>query len=143
MFSKAARTGLLDLQFFFTLLIFLMTAAAMCFGTTARAAVGRTSGQFAVSPTGAATYQIPIFAPPGPGGVKPNIGLTYNSQSGLGPVGVGWSIGGLSSIYRCNRTTAQDGTPAPVTLTEYNTGDVYCKDGVRLRLLAGSTAQYG
>jgi hypothetical protein len=97
-----------------------------------------------VSPSGAGTYQIPIFAPPGPRGIKPNISLTYNSQTGLGPVGVGWSISGLSSIYRCARTYAQDnGVAAPIALADGNSGDVFCKDGNRLRLLANSTQQYG
>ncbi len=103
-------------------------------------AVGRTTGSFAVSPTGAATYTIPIWAPPGPGGVQPNMALTYNSRQGDGTVGVGWSLSGLSSLYRCNRTVAQDTTPAPVALT---TSDALCLDGKRLRLTGGSYGQAG
>ncbi len=103
--------------------------------TDALAAVGRTVGQFAVSPTGSAQYSIPIWAPPGPHGVQPHIALTYNSQQGNGYVGVGWAVSGLSSIYRCNRTIAQDGAAAPVALA---TSDGYCMDGQRLRLTAGT-----
>jgi RHS repeat-associated protein len=84
---------------------------------------------------GAATYSIPIWAPPGPRGVTPHIALTYNSQGGNGYVGVGWGIGGLSAIYRCNLTYAQDAAPAPVTLS---TADGYCMDGERLRLTSGT-----
>ena len=134
MFSKAARAGSLDLQVFRTFLIVLMVAGAICFGTAAHAAVGRTPGAFAVSPAGAATYTIPIWTPPGPQGLQPNIALTYNSAQGSGYVGVGWSISGLSSIYRCNRTFAQDGASGPVTLTD---NDVFCMDGKRLRLTSG------
>jgi RHS repeat-associated protein len=101
---------------------------------------GRTVGTFAVSPTGAATYTIPIWAPPGPRGLQPHIALTYNSQQGNGIVGVGWSISGLSSIYRCNLTYAQDAAPAPVALV---TGDGYCMDGQRLRLTGGTYGTAG
>src|SRR4051794_13212190 len=83
----------------------------------AQAAVGRTPGSFEVSPGGAATYTIPIWAPPGPGGVQPTLALTYNSQQGNTTLGVGWSLSGLSAIYRCNRTYPQDGAAAPVALS--------------------------
>ncbi len=101
---------------------------------------GRTGGTFAVSPTGAATYTIPIWTPPGPQGLQPSIALTYNSQQGNGYVGVGWSVSGLSSIYRCNLTYAQDAAPAPVALV---TSDGYCMDGQRLRLTGGTYGTAG
>ncbi len=107
---------------------------------TAHAAVGRTPGTFQVSQTGSATYSIPIWVPPGPKGMQPDIALMYNSRSGIGPLGVGWGIGGLSSIYRCQRTYAQDGTPAPVTLT---VSDAFCIDGMRLQLTSGTYGEAG
>lgn len=108
--------------------------------STAFAAVGRTVGKYAVSATGAATYTIPIWAPRGPNGLQPNISLVYNSQQGTGDVGVGWMLGGISSIYRCDLTYAQDGSPAPVALT---TSDGLCLDGQRLRLTAGTLGEAG
>jgi len=135
MFSRAIRAGSLDLNVFFTFLIVLIVAGAVCFGTAAHAAVGRTPGTFAVSPSGAATYTIPIWAPPGPQGVQPNIALAYNSQQGNSYVGVGWGVSGLSSIYRCNLTFAQDSAAAPVALA---VSDGYCMDGQRLRLTGGT-----
>ena len=116
--------------------ILALSIALLAFGMTsaALAEVGRTPGAFAVSATGAATYSIPIWAPPGPRGLQPHIALTYNSHQGNGPLGVGWSISGLSSISRCNLTTAQDPAPAPISLL---TGDGYCMDGQRLRLTGG------
>ena len=135
MFSKATRTGSLNFQTSLTFIIAFIVVGSMCLGATAHAAVGRTPGTFAVSPTGAATYTIPISVPPGPGGVQPTVALTYNSQQGNGYVGVGWSLSGLSAIYRCNLTYAQDAAPAPVSLA---TNDGYCLDGQRLRLTSGA-----
>ena len=128
------------------LFVLLSLVAAALFSATVGATVystgaaGRTKGSFTVSPTGAATYTIPIWAPPGPRGVQPRIALTYNSQGGNGYVGVGWGVSGLSSIYRCNLTSAQDAAPAPVALV---TGDGYCLDGQRLRLTSGTYGETG
>src|SRR5882762_10066574 len=71
---------------------------------------GRTPGSFAVSNSGTATYTIPIWSPPGPQAVQPSVALTYNSRQGDGYLGVGWGLTGLSSIYRCNLTYAEDTT---------------------------------
>lgn len=102
----------------------------------AHAAVGRTAGEFAVSPTGAATYSIPIWTPPGVAGLSPSLALVYSSRSGDGLVGMGWNIAGLSNIARCARTFAQDGVAGPPALA---TTDRFCVDGNRLRAFAGTT----
>jgi RHS repeat-associated protein len=160
-------------------LLFSVAAAAL-FSAAAGATVystgaaGRTRGSFAVSPMGAATYTIPIWAPSGPRGLQPNIALAYNSQvadagdpapapgrsqtpgrpipvsstqaslnwteASTGYLGVGWSVQGLSSIYRCNLTFAQDAAPAPIALA---TSDGYCMDGQRLRLTSGTYGEAG
>ncbi len=101
---------------------------------------GATRGRFSVSAIGAATYDIPLWMPRGPGGVQPQLSLHYDSGSSLGIMGPGWSIGGLGAIYRCNKTYAQDGTPAAVALA---TTDGYCLDGKRLRLTSGTTGVAG
>lgn len=102
--------------------------------------VGRTPGQFNVSAFGSAQYSIPIWAPPGPRGMQPNLSLAYDSGSGVGPLGIGWSLAGLGQITRCNLTVAQDTTPAPVALV---TSDGYCMNGSRLRLTAGTYGTAG
>jgi len=96
---------------------------------------GRTAGQFSVSTSGSAQYAIPIWVPPGPRGVQPNISLRYDSESGIGTLGLGWALSGLGSISRCNKTVAQDTIPAAVGLV---TTDGYCINGNRLRLTGGT-----
>jgi hypothetical protein len=72
-----------------TLVATLALALIVGFGTSdpAIAAAGRTPGTFAVSSSGASTYTIPIWAPPGPHGVQPHMALTYSSQQGSGYLG--------------------------------------------------------
>jgi hypothetical protein len=95
---------------------------------------GKIPSSFAISPSGAATYSIPIQVPPGIGGLEPKISLEYNSQASNGVAGVGWNIGGLSAITRCPQTPSQD----PVSLqgsVKYDWNDRYCLDGQRLVLV--------
>jgi RHS repeat-associated protein len=94
-------------------------------------AAGRTHGRFAVSQSGAASYRIPLWTPPGVGRVGPALSLAYDSRAGNGVLGVGWSLDGLSVITRCNRSRAQDGAPSPVTNSLL---DRYCLDGQALKL---------
>jgi hypothetical protein len=103
--------------------------------------VGSTPGQFAVSPSGAATYS------PGIAGMQPRLSLEYNSQAGNGIMGMGWSLAGLSAITRCPQTMAQDGVRGAVN---YNNADRFCLDGQRLVLVeanggtvADQTINYG
>ncbi len=101
--------------------------------------VGATAAEFRVDESGAATYSIPLYAVPGTAGVAPKISLNYSSQGGYGPLGKGWSIGGISSITRCRATREAgdfivngqptDGSPSPVNFTST---DRYCLDGQRL-----------
>ncbi|MFH1814661.1 MAG: FG-GAP-like repeat-containing protein, partial [Pseudomonadota bacterium] len=97
-------------------------------------------GQFAVSETGAATYMIPIEVPPGVAGMEPKLALIYNSQSGNGLLGMGWSLSGLSAITRCPRTMVQDGVRGGIN---YDLNDRYCLDGQRLILVSGTEGGNG
>jgi RHS repeat-associated protein len=102
---------------------------------------GTLPGELGVSPGGAATYSLPIDVPPGTAGLQPGLSLGYSSQGGNGPVGLGWSLGGLSSIHRCGKTIAQDGVNRPI---RFDQGDRLCLDSQRLVLvnLAPSDANY-
>lgn len=101
--------------------------------------VGRVAGEAGVA-GGAATYTIPIVVPPGRRGMQPSIALNYNSRSGNGLAGVGWSLSGLSSMTRCPSTLEQDGVVRPVAL---DGGDKLCLDGQRLIPTTGSYGQIG
>ena len=86
---------------------------------------------------GVATYRIPIEEPPGRAGMQPDIALSYGSRNGNGVAGVGWSISGTSSIYRCPRTLAQEGANRTVL---HDMSDRLCFDGQRL---VGAAGAYG
>lgn len=96
---------------------------------------GSAEGSLGVSPSGMATYSMPIAIPPGTAGIQPSVSLSYTSTTAVGPLGAGWSIGGLSVITRCGKTVVNDGTRAPVALTS---ADPFCLDGQRLILVSGS-----
>ena len=92
---------------------------------------GWTEGTLTVNDNGAAEYHLPLWVPDGRGGLEPDLALHYNSQSGNGLVGVGWSLSaGLSSIAPCARTWVQDGQSRNPDFLFTN---AYCLDGQRLR----------
>lgn len=101
-------------------------------------AVAATPAEFRVDESGAATYTVPLFTVPGTAGVVPQLSLNYSSQGSYGPMGRGWSVGGLSSISRCRATreagdflaaATPDGNPRPIS---FDGSDRYCLDGQRL-----------
>lgn len=91
--------------------------------------VGVVAGEAGVSSSGTATFQIPIFCPPGTNGMQPSLSISYNSQSGYGSLGWGWDLYGTSSITRTPKTIIQDGILKSV---EMGSGDVYSLEGNRL-----------
>jgi len=104
--------------------------------------VGALAGNLNISPTGAATYTVPIAIPPGIAGMAPNLALVYNSQAGNGIAGQGWELGGLSMIHRCPKTRVQDGRARPIQMDALGRGDGLCLDGKRLFESASSPGTY-
>lgn len=101
---------------------------------------GSLKGQAGVSSSGSATYSIPIPIPVGTAGVVPSISVNYDSQGREGVLGIGWSVGGLSTIHRCAQTHAVDGKSGRIAL---DAGDRYCLDGQRLILVSGTYGASG
>jgi hypothetical protein len=104
-------------------------------GATQAYDVGTTAGQFAVSATGSATYSIPITVPPGVAGMQPVLSIDYNSHTGNGLLGIGFSLSGLSQISRCPAAFEPDGLVDPV---DFDSNDRFCLDGQRLVLYSGT-----
>ena len=90
---------------------------------------GAIQGSFAVSSTGEATYALPLIVPPGAAGMQPTLAVAYNSASGDGMLGMGFSLSGLSAMTRCSRTMAQDNQ---IRSVRYDQHDALCLDGARL-----------
>ncbi len=103
--------------------------------------VGVVAGEFRVSESGAATYNVPLSLPSGRAGVKPQVALSYNSQNlREGPLGVGWSLSVGSAITRCASTPIEDGI---INAIEFNTTDHFCLDGQRLHVRSGIKGRNG
>ena len=99
-----------------------------------------TLGALSVSPTGGASYTIPIAVPLGLNGVQPEIALTYNSQSGNGIAGWGWNLSGISSITRIPSTQYHDDKIDPV---DFDLMDRFALDGQRLIIKTGTYGTNG
>jgi len=95
---------------------------ATSFAATAMAQVAVTDG-------GQASYSQAIAVPPGISGMQPNLSLSYVQGGINGPLGVGWSLQGISSITRCGASKAIDGNAAPVV---FGPADKLCLDAQRL-----------
>jgi len=101
-----------------------VTAATSWLAATAALAAGVT-----VSDSGTPVVSIPITVPPGIAGMEPKLSITHTGAGISGPLGVGWSIHGLSSISRCPTTFAIDTKRASVGFAPT---DKLCIDGQRL-----------
>jgi len=98
---------------------------------------GTLSGELNVGADGAASYRVDIEVPPGTAGMQPKLSLSYSSNGPNGLVGLGWSLGGLSTLHRCAKTIAQDGVVGRISVT---TSDRLCLNGMRLFRSSGANS---
>ncbi len=92
-----------------------------------------------VNPNGGFEYSIPIRIPPGIKEMVPGLAITYNSQSGNGLLGKGWSLSGVSAITRGATDIEHFYAIDPVDFS----GDIYFLDGQRMfSYYAGATLLY-
>jgi RHS repeat-associated protein len=103
------------------------------------------AGKSVITPSGAATYSMPIMVAPGTAGMVPNLSLEYNSRGGDGIVEIGWNLIGLSVINHCSRTLAQDGVTRAVNFepTTATNQHRYCMNGRRLIAVSGTYGNDG
>jgi hypothetical protein len=101
-------------------------------GTT----IGSIPGSFDVSLSGSSSYSVPIKIAPGSAGTQPQIQLNYDSQTIGGPLGAGWSVGGLSAITRGPRDAFVDGMPGAIN---FDDNDAIYLDGQRIVRVKGPT----
>ena len=86
------------------------------------AALGAQPSRSQVNSSGAYSMDI-AFEAPQYRGIEPGLAIRYNSLAGNGPVGVGWTLSGLSEIRRVSQTL---GAPA------LNGTDRFLLDGLEL-----------
>ncbi|MFD9436992.1 SpvB/TcaC N-terminal domain-containing protein, partial [Streptomyces sp. NPDC060002] len=108
---------------------------------------GYLPGDLNVSPSGEATYDIPLAVPAGPAGAQPSLGLHYSSSAGNGTMGVGWSVAGLSAISHCGKSIATEGRTTGISFRTADSagGDAarFCLDGQKLVGVSGAYGQSG
>ncbi|CAA2142196.1 FG-GAP-like repeat-containing protein [Hyphomicrobium sp. ghe19] len=97
--------------------------------------IGATAAEFGVSPSGSASYTIPITVPIGTTGVQPKLALQFATPGGDGPMGYGGSISGLSYITRCASDLYHDGV---IHAVDFTTADKFCLNGQRLVAISGT-----
>jgi hypothetical protein len=97
-------------------------------------------GDVVVTDTGSATYSIPIRLPVSEAGMTPELSIDYDSSSGNGLLGMGFSLGGLSVIHRVPANLEQDGL---IDGVDFDDNDRFSLDGQRLVSTVGSYGAAG
>ncbi|EGR0711317.1 type IV secretion protein Rhs [Vibrio alginolyticus] len=111
----------------------------LCLASPSFALVSESGSTFALSGEykssgGEATYSIPITVSPGRAEHQPELSLDYKSDTPNGQMGMGWSLSGTSSIYRCGKNLHTDGQWGGIN---FDDDDRYCLDGQRLIAVKG------
>ncbi len=99
-------------------------------------AVGSIPITSGISPSGSATFHVPIDIYPGSNNIQPQLALVYNSLSGNGELGMGWSVSGIPTITRAGKSIHYDNEAEGITL---NKDDAFYLDGMRLIKTSSAT----
>ena len=118
---------------------FLLVINALCFNNliSGQDLVGEIPYDFNVV-SGDSVFNLPISIGKGVNKLEPkNLALQYKSSlsSSDGLLGLGWNLGGLSTIERCFKDYSHDGRFDKI---RYNYEDKFCLDNQRLVLVNGS-----
>ena len=117
--------------YIFIILAFLLSGTAH-----ADEIVGRIAGSGQVTQNGQFSYEIPIAAVSGTGGMSPQLSVCYNSANGNGLFGQGFDLSGISMITRSPRNLFRDGK---ADIIHFDGNDRFSLDGVRLTLVSSET----
>ncbi len=98
--------------------------------------VGSLAGEHQVTPSGEFSYNLPLTLAPSTGQFQPQLSLNYSSGAPNGHLGVGWAIGGLRSIVRCEQNLELNGN---ITRVDFSANDRFCLDGQQLIARNGQT----
>lgn len=105
-------------------------------------AVGSTPGTLSVSPSGAATYSVPLWVTPGSAGMEPKLSLEYSSQTGQGNAGYGWNLSGVSAITRGpQRPDVLATDPGSYVGVKLTNSDRFYLDGKELIAITGNNGE--
>jgi RHS repeat-associated protein len=141
--------------------ILLLSFFAACSNAGADEIPGSLKGDFSVSLVGSAQYSISFSLPDGTSGMMPKLNLSYDSNSGPGAFGLGWSLVGVSAITPTPHNKKIDGSVGPVSFDDddalsldggrivsidpYNGNQYFAKaidDGTRIESLTDSGGRY-
>jgi hypothetical protein len=111
-----------------------------CFSQTPTPKFHDTKGNIEVNRVGQLQFSLPIDLPPGVKTVSPQVSLVYNSESGNGIAGYGWSISGITAITRTGKTIENNGE---VKGLQMDFSDYYSFNGKRLVLKSGEYGKDG
>lgn len=99
--------------------------------------VGKTADSHSVTDNGQFTYTVPVAVASGTGGMSPKLSIAYGSSSGMGLLGYGFDLHGLSTVSRAPRNLFNDGK---ADIIRFGATDRFTLDGRRLQEVGRSDA---
>ena len=94
--------------------------------------VGKIADEYSVTSTGQFKYEIPIACVSGTGGISPQLTVAYNSSNGIGLLGKGFELNGISRITRSPRNLFRDGK---ADIVRFDGNDRFTLEGNRLTIV--------